>query len=66
MKTISRANLPPELPLTSSVVAWLLLDRLQAPDWVCGAVGLFFVLAWIGIIAKLLKAEFVDIFESKK
>lgn len=38
--------LPTRLPYLSTAVAWLLLDRLDAPQWVWGAVGFFYLLLW--------------------
>lgn len=46
-KVIHPENLPTRAPLWSSVVMWLLLDRLQPPGWWWGVVGTVFALFWI-------------------
>lgn len=47
IKVISNKNLPARPPLWSSMTAWLMLDRFDAPGWVYGVVGCLFVLLWI-------------------
>lgn len=47
---LSRLQLPTRLPIWSSLVAWLTLDRLQAPGWVCGVVATLFAILWAVLI----------------
>ena len=64
-KVISNKNMPPRLPLISSIVVGLLLDRLHAAGWVWGACGAVFLVAWIASIYDLCVQNAVDIFEKK-
>lgn len=65
-KVLMYKNLPTRLPVVSTTVAWLLLDRLQAPGWVWGAVGAFYVLIWIICLYGFWTEENIDIFGEKK
>lgn len=47
---LSHRQLPSRLPIWSTLVAWLVLDRLQAPQWVWGAATVLFVAIWVGSI----------------
>jgi hypothetical protein len=64
-KVISSKNLPARLPLWTTILMWLVLERLNAPGWVWGVVGTIFVVLWIGAITLMIKQESVDIFEGK-
>lgn len=52
-KVIHVKHLPARLPLFQTLVAWLMLDRFQAPGWVWGVVGTFFALVWIGTVISM-------------
>ena len=58
---ISRSCLPIRLPVLSTLVAWLVLDRLNAPDWVWGAIGVCYAILWIAAIAVVLNEKSQDI-----
>lgn len=58
---LSRNSLPAQLPIMATAVAYLLLDKFQPPEWVWGAVGLFFVLVWIAAIRAILQERQVDL-----
>ena len=62
-KVISIKNQPAKLPIWTSIVAWLALDYFSAPEWLIGAVGLFFLIGWITIIAVKISEKQIDIFE---
>ncbi len=47
---LSRSNLPTQFPLLSSIVLWLVMDRLNSPQWLYGALGAIMALIWIGSI----------------
>jgi len=61
-KVVSRKNTTASLPITSTLVAILALDRWSAPGWVWGALGVIFLVAWISSIIKLYNQEEIDIF----
>ena len=60
-RVIKESNLPLRSPLISNIVAGLLLDRLKAPGWVWGSVGVLFVFVWIGFFVCLFTYEHVDV-----
>ncbi len=49
-QVVSGQQLPTRLPITGTLVVGLLLDRLQAPGWLCGAAGVLAVLFWAIVI----------------
>lgn len=61
-KVISKNNLPYKLPTFETLVTILALDYWDAPQWICGAVGLLFVFLWIGVIVNICNNTTVDIF----
>ena len=65
-KVISNSNLPSKLPIWSSITAALALDYWNAPEWMIGAVGLFFIVTWILMIIDMATQEKVDVFEEVK
>jgi len=62
-KVIKPSNLQAQLPFTTTGVAYLLLDKFDAAQWVWGALGVVFVLLWIAAIVKIAKCDSVDLFE---
>lgn len=64
-KVISPKNEATKLPLWSTLISWLVLDRTQPPQWVWGVVGTIFALIWIASIVGIIRQEHVDIFKDK-
>lgn len=58
---ISRKNLPVKFPVSSTVIAFLLLDKFNAAGWVWGAFGVLFFIIWACAIFLLVTEEDVDI-----
>jgi hypothetical protein len=54
---ISYKDLPSRSPLIVTLVSYLMLDRLSAPGWIWGALGLFLVAMWVGYILYLFTCE---------
>jgi hypothetical protein len=50
---VASANLPTRLPVWSSLITWLVLDRVKAPGWVWGVCGTIFAIVWITSIVLL-------------
>lgn len=65
-KVISRAELPGRLPIYQTILIWLLLDRMQASQWIWGVMGTLFGLLWIGSIVALIKEEQVSVLDPSK
>lgn len=51
---IDRKHLPVNLPIMGPIALGLLLDRLGAPGWLWGAVGVLVALVWVLVIVKAL------------
>jgi hypothetical protein len=66
MKRISPRNLAPHLPFVEGAVIYLLLDKLQAPGFVWGAVGVLLILWCLGVAVISFQMEVVDLFASDK
>lgn len=60
-QVIDYENLPPRLPLVSTIVAYLFLAHLDAAGWVWGVIGTFFALLWLGSVYSLFTVEKVDV-----
>ena len=63
MKTIKYDNLPQKLPIVSTAVAYLILDKFQAHSFVWGIIGTMFFIFWAVSIINLIISEQVDVFE---
>lgn len=48
---LAHKHRPCTLPIVGTVVWWMFLDRLAAPDWVWGATGVVVVVLWVAAIA---------------
>lgn len=45
-KVIDSSHLPLRWPLSSTAIAYLLLDKFHAPGWLWRALGLLFLIVW--------------------
>jgi hypothetical protein len=67
---IAPKNTLPHLPVVSTVVLWLLLDRVQPPGWVLGLVwglwGMFVALLFVHRLLVIFSSRYVlvDVFEA--
>ncbi len=62
-KWIHPSNMPLRLPVTSSVVLYLLLDKLQAAGWVQGVAYTIMGLIWIVAVVAIFNSERLEEFE---
>jgi hypothetical protein len=46
-KVLHGTQLPTKLPITFTIVAWLLMDRVHASGWVWGVMGTLIGILWI-------------------
>lgn len=60
-KVLTHNNFPSRLPIWSSLTCWLALDHWNAPQWLYGAMGLFFLIVWGICINGILTEERVDL-----
>lgn len=58
-KVIAWKYLPSRYPIGGTIVWWLFLDRLNAPGWVWGVVGVFVVTVWSATIWRVWHIEYV-------
>ncbi len=61
-QVLARSSIGAGLPIFSTAVVWLLLDRLHASDLVSGVVYTVVALVWLGCIHRLVTEKSVDIF----
>lgn len=59
-------ELPTKCPLFGTIVLWLLLDRLDAAQWVWGAVGVVVLVVWIVWIIGLFRDEPTSVYGERK
>ncbi len=62
-KVIAFSNISTPIPLQTTAVVYLLLDKIQAAGWIWGAVGCTLVLIWLVWIVGFFIEEEVDIFK---
>ena len=63
-KVLANNNLPTRLPLWSTITCWLALEHWNAPQWLYGTMGLFFLIGWIACIVGLVTEEKVDLLKN--
>ena len=67
MKVIGRKQIQKRLPLMEAVVTYLALEHFNAPEWLYGALGLFFILVLAGVFLSWRNEDVVEIdFDSNK
>lgn len=54
---IHRNNFPTRPPIVFGIVLWLLLDRLQAPGWLYGALFCLYGILLIASIVMIFKED---------
>lgn len=65
-KVIPRKNIPVHWPISMTAIAYLLLDKFKAPEWVWGIGGTLAVITWILAGISIFTAEETEIFEEKE
>jgi hypothetical protein len=53
-QVLSRNNIPTGLPVVSTLVWFLTMERFNAPAWLWGTMGTILALGWIGSIYNLV------------
>ncbi len=66
MKVLHPKNLPTRLPITTTTVAWLALDRLHAPQWLWASTATVGALLWIAAVMLLFKETRVRLWPEDK
>jgi hypothetical protein len=61
-KVVSRKNQPTRFPLWQGLTCWLALEYSKAPEWLYGAAGVFFLVAWLAWIVSFFIEQEVDMF----
>lgn len=56
-KVVSYKHLPAKFPVTTSVVTWLLLDRIHASGVLWGVGGTIIAIAWVASILEVLSTD---------
>lgn len=62
-KWIHPSNMPLRLPVTSTVVLYLLLDKLQAAGWIQGVAWTVMGLLWVVAVAAIFNSERLEEFK---
>ena len=62
-KVIDGKNLPYKPPILGGLVWWLVLDKLGAPDWLCGALAALYAFVFIGVIIDMLTCKKITLFK---
>lgn len=64
-KVIAHRHMPTKLPISWTLIAYLILDRFGAPDWVWGAVIVLVGLLWVSAISLIKLETPIDLVELK-
>lgn len=62
VKVVHHKNLPTKLPINITLIAWLMLDRLDAPQLAWGIVGTVLAFIWIVLVIAMFVEEKVNLF----
>ena len=62
-KVIADTNLPTKLPLSGTLVTWLMLEHFHSPGWVYSVVGFGFAIVWVISLFKLIDEKQVNIID---
>ncbi len=62
-KVVHYRCLPAKIPVMSGITLWLLLDRLQVPAWVWGAVGAAYAILFLLCVGAVVRQQDTDIFK---
>ena len=63
-KVIKPTNLPVRMPLVITLVFYLFLKEMNAPEWVWGVAGCFVFILWLSWVVRFFWVEkYIDIFE---
>jgi hypothetical protein len=54
---INSKNIKTRIPTVATIAWYLLLDKLAAPGWVWGAMGVLFFIAWVAAIVDVFNCE---------
>jgi hypothetical protein len=65
-KVIARSNLPTKLPLCPTMCAYLMLDRFEASDLICGGVATLFCIVWILVIYSVCTEKQKDVINNER
>lgn len=60
-KVIDLSEIPTKPPIIGTLVWWLVLERLDAPGWVLGAMGLVLVVGWVAWMVDVSMRESVKV-----
>lgn len=61
MKVVKQSQLPTKLPIDTTVIMWLLLDKCKSPAWVWGGCGALLILLWIGCCVAIYKQDQTEV-----
>ena len=64
-KVVHTKNLPFKMPLGSTIILGLLLDRLQVAGWIWGVAITLIVIYWVLWIVSVWTKEYIDIFNDR-
>lgn len=66
LQVIKPDNLPTKLPLTLTIALYLLIDKLNSPQWIWGMFWTLTVILWACSIYRMWVEEQVEIFKNEK
>lgn len=59
-KVLSNKMLPVNLPIYQTLTTGIALDYWNAPEWLWGALILFFIIIWVLVINRIFTEEKID------
>lgn len=65
-KVISHKNMPARLPIFQTITTLLALEHWNAPQWLWGAIGLFYLIVWCIGIYLVCTQEEIEIIKNEK
>jgi hypothetical protein len=62
-KVVAAKNLPTRLPIIGTIVWYLFFDKINAPGWAWGALGVILIVGWIVSIIAVYQQESTEVFK---
>ena len=56
-RVINNKNIPFRMPILGTLVWYLFLDNIQAPQWAWGAMGLIIIIGWIAWLIDIFNRD---------
>jgi hypothetical protein len=61
VKVVRRTSLPARIPVSPTLLSWLLLDHFKSPGWIWGVTGTLIAMLWVGWVICIIRETETDV-----